>query len=424
MDVESLSDLGTARRRALLDRETDLAAVRADAEQIIDRVRTEGDVAVREFNSEFDGVSVGNLDVSDLAERAIGDVDPDIVAAIETAASNIRRFHERQRRSDWDMEVDGGTLGRRFHPLERVGAYVPGGTAAYPSSALMTVIPAKVAGVEQVAVTTPPGDPINPITLAALEIVGVDEIYRIGGAQAIGALAYGTETVPAVDKIVGPGNQWVTAGKATVHGDVEIDMLAGPSEILVIADETARPEWVASDLVAQAEHGPTSVCVAISPDRAFMEALSAEVADRAPETARAEIVEQALSSNASALLTTRSMSEAIAFASEFAPEHLSVQTAEPATIADRISTAGSVFLGHSTPVALGDYASGTNHVLPTHGLTKRTSGLSVDDFVRSSTVQSFTPAGLDRLAETVRTLAHAEGLDAHAESITARQDDG
>jgi len=420
MSYRELPDLLPDERRAFFARDAGIDAARGDAAEIIDRVRDEGDVALRQLAAEFDDVEVGNLDVTDLAERAHEEVDDDIIAAISTAADNIRAFHERQVPDDWRETFGDRELGRRYRPLERVGVYAPGGTAAYPSSVLMGVIPAKIAGVEHIAVATPPADPMNPVTLAAAHEAGADAIYAVGGAQAVGALAYGTETVSSVDKIVGPGNKWVTAAKAEVRGHVEIDFLAGPSELLVVCDETATPAFVASDLIAQAEHDPNSSVVAVTDDEAtaeaIVEALDSQLADRE----RSEIIEKALTNKASGVLLARSMSEAVLFAEEYAAEHLSIQAADDEALLDRIDSAGSVFLGPYTPVAAGDYASGTNHVLPTNGGPKRFGGLSVDAFLRSTTVQRLDESSLDGLAETITTLADAEGLEAHAESVRRR----
>jgi histidinol dehydrogenase (EC 1.1.1.23) len=256
MDIRAIPELSPGERREIFERTGGLADVRPDARDIVDTVHEEGDVALRRFASEFDGVEVGNIDVTDEAERAVDSLDADVREAIEAAAANIRAFHERQAPADWRETVDGRELGRRFRPLARAGVYVPGGTAAYPSSALMGAIPADVAGVEHIAVATPPAEELPAATLAAAHIAGADAVYQVGGAQAIGALAYGTETLPACDVVVGPGNSWVTAAKAEVRGDVEIDMLAGPSEVLVLADGTADPELVAADLVAQPNTTP------------------------------------------------------------------------------------------------------------------------------------------------------------------------
>ena len=422
MNVQDIADLGPDARRALFDRDAGIEAVRSDVRDIVDRVNEEGDVAVREFCREFDDVEVGNLDITDEAERAYDDIDDDVRAAIETAADNVREFHEAQVPEDWRADFGGRELGRRFRPLERVGVYVPGGAAAYPSSALMGVIPAKVAGVDDVVVATPPAEEQNPITLAAIHAAGADAVYSVGGAQAVAALAYGTESVDRVQKVVGPGNRWVTAAKAEVQGDVAIDFLAGPSEVLVVADETADPALVASDVVAQAEHDPNASVVAVTDDAALADDVAAAIESQAAERERAEVIQDALDNDASGVFVARSMSEAILFAEEYAAEHLSIQADDDEAILSRIDSAGSVFLGPYTPVAAGDYASGTNHVLPTNGLAKLTGGLSVDTFVRSTTVQRIDEDALGDLRDTVETLAEAEGLEAHAESVRKRFD--
>jgi len=420
MDYRVVAELSPDERVAFFERDAGIDAARGDAADIISRVREEGDVALRQLAAEFDDVEVGNLDVTDLAERAHEEVDDEVLDAISTAADNIREFHDQQVPDDWRQSFDGRELGRRYRPIERVGVYAPGGTAAYPSSVLMGVIPAKIAGVDHVAVATPPAEPINPVTLAAAHEAGADAIYAVGGAQAVGALAYGTETVNAVDKIVGPGNKWVTAAKAEVRGHVEIDFLAGPSEMLVVCDESADPELVASDLIAQAEHDPNSSVVAVTDDEATAEAIGEAVDAQIEGRERSDIIEQALATDASGVLLARSMSEAVLFAEEYAAEHLSIQADDDEALLDRIDSAGSVFLGPYTPVAAGDYASGTNHVLPTNGGAKRFGGLSVDAFLRSTTVQRLDEESLDGLAETITTLAEAEGLEGHAESVRRR----
>ena len=420
MDYRAVADLSPDERVAFFERDAGIESARSDAAEIVDRVSREGDVALRELAAEFDDVEVGNLDVTDLAERAHEDVDDGVLDAISEAADNIRAFHERQVPDDWRETFGDRELGRRFRPIERVGVYAPGGTAAYPSSVLMGVIPAKIAGVDHVAVATPPAEPINPVTLAAAHEAGADAVYATGGAQAIAALASGTETVTSVDKIVGPGNKWVTAAKAEVRGDVEIDFLAGPSEVLVVCDETADPALVASDLIAQAEHDPNSSVVAVTDDEATAKAICEAVDRQVDDRERAETIRTALANDASGVLVARSMSEAVLFAEEYAAEHLSIQADDDEALLDRIDSAGSVFLGPYTPVAAGDYASGTNHVLPTNGGAKRFGGLSVDAFLRSTTVQRLDEQRLDALSETITTLADAEGLEAHAESVRRR----
>ncbi|OTF04798.1 histidinol dehydrogenase [Halorubrum sp. SD612] len=423
MDVRTVADLSPAERRAFFERDAGVEGVREDVREIVERVREEGDVAVREFAEEFDGVAVGNIDVTDDAARAhdeLADADDPVLNAVREAAANVREFHERQRPEDWRDDFGGRELGRRFRPIDRVGVYVPGGAAAYPSSALMGIIPAVVAGVDHVAVATPPAADLNPVTLAAIHEAGADAVYQVGGAQAVAALAYGTETVTRVQKIVGPGNKWVTAAKSIVQGDAEIDFLAGPSEVLVLADETADPALVAADLVAQAEHDPNASVVAVTDDADLAAAVADAVEAQAAEREREETIRAALDNEASGVLHARSMPEAVLFAEEYAAEHLSIVADDDEALLDRITNAGSVFLGPHSPVAAGDYAAGTNHVLPTNGGAKRYGGLSVDTFLRSSTVQRLDRDALDDLSETITSLAEAEGLEAHAESVRKR----
>ncbi|WP_436343676.1 histidinol dehydrogenase [Natronorubrum sp. FCH18a] len=419
--VRLLADLGPADRAAFFDRDAGIEAVSGDVAEIVDRVREEGDVAVREFTSEFDGIELGNIDITDTCERAYDDLEDDLREAIETAATNVREFHEAQLPEDWRDEFGPGReLGRRFRPIDRVGVYVPGGSAAYPSSAIMGIVPAVVAGVDHVSVVTPPADEINPATLGAIHAAGADAVYSVGGAQAIAGLAYGTETITRVQKIVGPGNKWVTAAKATVRGDVEIDFLAGPSEVVVVADETADPELVAAELIAQAEHDPNASVVAVTADEDTAEAITTAVDEQADAREREDVIRSALENDASGVLLARSMSEAILFAEEYAPEHLSIVAEDDEALLERIDSAGSVFLGPNTPVAAGDYASGTNHVLPTNGGARVTGGLSVETFLRSTTVQRLSGEGLADIGETIATLADAEGLEAHAASVRRR----
>jgi len=420
MNVRRVVDLDDAEREALLDRDAGVAAIEGDVRGIVDRVREEGDAALREFAREFDGVHVEAIDVTDRAREAAGDVEEGTLAAIREAADNVRAFHERQMPEDWRESFGDRELGRRFRPIESAGVYVPGGTAAYPSSALMGVIPAVVAGVEDVAVATPPAEELNPVTLAAIEEAGADRVYAMGGAQAVAALAYGTGTVDPVAKVVGPGNRWVTAAKAAVRGDVAIDFLAGPSEVLVVADGTADARYVAADLLAQAEHDPNASVVAVTDDASLaagvVEAAERQIDGRERET----IIREALAGRASGVLLADSMDGAIEFAEAYAAEHLSIQADDEEAILERIDSAGSVFLGPYTPVAAGDYASGTNHVLPTGGGAKVAGGLSVDTFLRASTVQRLDRDALGGLRETITTLAEAEGLEAHAKSVERR----
>ncbi|MFB6308170.1 MAG: histidinol dehydrogenase [Haloarculaceae archaeon] len=423
MNVQRVADLGPDQRRAFFERDAGIEAIREDVREIVARVREEGDVALREFAEEFDDVTVGNVEITDAAERAYDEIDDEVRTAIESAAGNIRAFHDAQRREDWRDDFFGRELGRRFRPIDSAGVYAPGGTAAYPSSALMGVIPAKVAGVEHVAVATPPAEEVNPVTLAAIHAAGADAVYQVGGAQAIAALAYGTETVDAVDKVVGPGNRWVTAAKAEVRNDVAIDFLAGPSELLVLADETADPELVAADMVAQAEHDTDASVVTVTDDEDVAEAVVEAIDEQAAGRAREEVIRGALDNDASGVLLARSMSEAVLFAEEYAAEHLSIQADNDEELLDRIPSAGSAFLGGSSPVAAGDYAAGPNHVLPTGGEARVTGGLSVDTFLRSTTVQRLSEDALADLRDTITTLAEAEGLEGHAESVRKRFED-
>jgi histidinol dehydrogenase len=424
MEIRAIPDLGPGERQEIFERTGGLADTRGDARDIVHSVREEGDVALRRFASEFDGIEVGNLDVTDQAERAAAELDPAVVEAIEQAEANIRAFHEHQRPGDWRETVDGRELGRRFRPLARAGVYVPGGTAAYPSSALMGVVPADVAGVEHIAVATPPAEELPAATLAAAHVAGADSIYQVGGAQAIAGLAYGTETLPACDVVVGPGNRWVAAAKAEVRGDVEIDMIAGPSEVLVLADGTAEPELVAAELVAQAEHDTDASVAAVTADEELAEAVVAAADRQAGDREREEIIRGAFETPASGVFLARSTSEAVLFADEYAVEHLAIIAENDEELLDRIDSAGSVFLGPNSPVAAGDYASGPNHVLPTGGNARRVGGLSVETFLHSTTVQRLSAEGLADVADAVTRLASTEGLEAHAASVERRLDDG
>ncbi|MFB6137516.1 MAG: histidinol dehydrogenase [Halobacteriaceae archaeon] len=426
--ITRLAGLEPAARRSLVERSAGVEAVADDVADILERVRRDGDAALVECAAEFDGVDLtaDDLALDGVVARAADAVPPRVGTAIERAAANMRAFHGAQVPEDWRTEVDGRTLGRRFRPLERVGVYVPGGAAAYPSSALMGVIPAVVAGVEEVVVATPPAADPDPATLAAIDEAGADEVYAVGGAQAVGALAYGTETIDPVQKVVGPGNRYVAAAKAAIEGDVAIDFVAGPSEVLVLADGTASAEIVAADVLAQAEHDPDASVAVATDDAALAEAVADAVETGVSGRDRAETVAAAVSGSGSGVFLAESMDDAAAFAETYAPEHLSVQAADQAreeALADAVPSAGSVFLGRDTPVAAGDYATGTNHILPTGGGARAHGGVSVDTFLRASTVQRLDRTALADLRETVTTLAEAEGLEAHAASVDARFED-
>ncbi len=401
--------------------------VRAGAAAIVDEVRSGGDVALRRASDRFGGgLPDGPLRLPrERIEEAAASVDPATIDALRAAAATIRAVHEPQRPVDHSVEaVPGVTVTRQWSPLRRVGVYAPGGLAAYPSSVLMGVIPAQVAGVAEIAIASPagPNGELSDALLATAAILDVTEIYAMGGAQAVGALAYGTESVGAVDKIVGPGNAWVTAAKLAVFGVVGIDLPAGPSEALELVDGSADPTTVAADLISQAEHGPDSVAVLVTPDHGFADAVVAAVDDLLPRLERADLIRTALADHG-LVVTAPTMDAAIEFANAFAPEHLSVQTSDPDTHAAAIPAAGSVFLGHWSPHSAGDYATGANHVLPTGGLARAYGPLSVEDYGSWRQVQRLTRDGLAAIRPTVGAVADAEGLTAHRLSVDIRFED-
>jgi len=401
-------------------RRSDLDRVKGPVSEIIERVREEGDAVLIDLTKRFDGIDLEEIAVPDEEREAAYDqVDAQLVASLVEAEERISRFHELQRGRDlWLQEMEPGvTLGVKTTPLSRIGAYVPGGRAAYPSTALMCTVPAKVASVAEICCCTPP--PVNPITLVALDIAGVDEIYRVGGAQAIAAMALGTESIPRVEKIVGPGNVYVTAAKMLLRDEAEIDFPAGPSEIAILADGTANPTFIAADILAQAEHDPNAACVLVTTDAALAGAVGAEVKRMAGEAKRREIVAKALDN--SGYIVAGDLDEAVATVDGIAPEHLSIQVADPLAVINHIRSAGSIFVGPYAAVACGDYASGTNHVLPTAGYARLYSGLDVNHFCRRSTVQMITREGLEAIGDVVETIADAEGLHAHAESVRVRR---
>ncbi|NOZ83195.1 MAG: histidinol dehydrogenase [Euryarchaeota archaeon] len=415
-----LKNLSREQREKLLNRRRSYEEAEAGVRQILERVRRHGDRALVELTREFDGVELESISVpEEVLEEAQSRLSREVLEALETARSCIADFHRRQLPKDWSYTREGATLGMLHRPLESVGCYVPGGRASYPSTVLMCAVPARLAGVERVAVCTPPGKNgyPEPLTLAACRLAGVREVYSIGGAQAVAALAYGTESVRRVEKIVGPGNVYVTIAKRLVSGEVATDMPAGPSEVLILADASAEAEIVALDMLAQAEHDPMAVSVLVTTSRELAEKVVEELESArrsAPEAAR-EAIEAG-----GAVLIAESMEEAVRFANEFAPEHLQVLTEEEEQVLQRVKNAGSVFLGRCSPVACGDYASGTNHVLPTSGYARAYSGLSVYDFMKRITYQKLSMEGLERIAKAAITLARAEGLEMHARSIEAR----
>ena len=392
---------------------------------ILRDVRDNGDRAVRAYSEKFDGWVPDSLEISMAEiERITADCDPAFLAAMERAAENIRVFHARQKQqSRIDPERNGVLMGQRVRGLHRVGVYVPGGTAAYPSSVLMNVIPAKIAEVGEIVMVTPPGRTGKPDKniLAAAKIAGVDRVFLIGGAQAVAALAYGTESVPKVDKVVGPGNIFVATAKKLLYGTIDIDMIAGPSEILVIADSSAKPEYLAADLMSQAEHDRMASAILITPDEALARATADEIERQMETLSRRDIIRESID-NFGAIIVCESLTEAVDFANELAPEHLEVCCENPLEYIGKLDNAGSVFLGNYAPEPLGDYFAGPNHVLPTSGTARFFSPLSVDDFIKKSSFIYYTKDALLAAADDIIRIAETEELTAHANSIAVRRD--
>lgn len=390
---------------------------------IIADVRQNGDAALLKYNEKFDGAVMTSVEVKEEElDDAISSLEPEFIAIMEEAAENIRAFHEKQVRNSFVIsEKEGVVIGQKVIPVEKAGLYVPGGTAAYPSSVLMNCIPAKIAGCGEIVITTPAtGGSVNPAILAAAKIAGADRIFKVGGAQAIAALAYGTETVPKVDKIVGPGNAFVAEAKRQVYGIVSIDMIAGPSEILVVADGTCNPEYVAADLLSQAEHDKLASAVLVTDSEALAYAVRDELEKQLPKLAREEIARTSIDNNGKIIITD-DIKTAIDIANEIAPEHLEICTDNPFDYLDRVKHAGSIFLGKSCPEALGDYFAGPNHTLPTSGTARFSSPLSVDDFVKKTQFSYYTADALAKVADKVAYFAEKEGLTAHARSVMVRK---
>ena len=392
---------------------------------IIENVRENKDAAVCNYTKQFDGFDLTSQNIRVTEEEikeAISSMDAEFVAVMEKSAANIREYHEKQKRNSWfDAKEDGTILGQKVTPLEKVGIYVPGGKAAYPSSVLMNAIPAKVAGVGKIVMTTPCNKEgkVNPGTLAAAKVAGVDEIYKVGGAQAIAALAFGTESIPKVDKITGPGNIFVALAKKSVYGHVSIDSIAGPSEILVLADETANPKYVAADLLSQAEHDELASAILITTSKELAEEVSKWVVDFVSQLDRKEIMEKSLE-NYGYILLADTMEDAIEAANEIASEHLEILTKNPFEIMTKIRNAGAIFLGEYSSEPLGDYFAGPNHILPTNGTAKFFSPLSVDDFVKKSSIICYSKEALEKVHKDIELFAKKEGLTAHANSIAVR----
>ncbi|MBI4608485.1 MAG: histidinol dehydrogenase [Candidatus Rokubacteria bacterium] len=423
------SALGIAGVVQALDRSPDSVPpeTHRSVEAILAAVKERGDAALLEFTERFDGVKLQAVELAVTAEEmavARAAVGEQVLSALSCAAERIEAFHRHALpRSWWVEDANGSLLGQQIRPLERVGIYAPGGRAAYPSTVLMTAIPARVAGVREIVLVSPPsGDKsLHPAVLVAAEVAGVAEIYRVGGAQAVAALAFGTETIRRVDKIVGPGNIYVALAKQRVFGVVGIDMVAGPSEILVVADDAAEPEWVAADLLAQAEHDPMARAVLLTPSAPLIEAVARAVDRQLAGLPRREIARAALGANG-ALVLTRDLEEALAVANSLAPEHLELQVADPFRWLPRVRNAGAIFLGRDTPEVVGDYMAGPNHVLPTAGTARFASGLGVEDFVKRSSLIHYSQRGLREAWPHLSVLASVEGLQAHGEAARLRLD--
>ena len=391
---------------------------------IIDNVKTNGDKALLEYNRKFDKADTDELEVSpEEIQAAYDSTDLELIQVMEEAAQNIRDFHSHQKRNSFIIsEKDGIVLGQKVMPIQRAGVYVPGGTAAYPSTVLMDCIPAKIAGCEDIIITTPAtGGNINSVILAAAKIAGVTHIYRVGGAQAVAALAYGTETIPKVDKIVGPGNAFVAEAKKQVFGEVAIDMVAGPSEILVIADGSCDPVVVAADMLSQAEHDKFATAVLVTDSDKLAEQVAEELEVQLAKLPREEIARASVDNNGK-IIVADDLLEVIKVANEIAPEHLELCVDDPFAYLDKIKNAGSIFLGKNCPEALGDYFAGPNHTLPTSGTARFYSALSVDDFTKRSQYSYYTAEALDKVADKIARFAEEEGLQAHARSVLVRRE--
>lgn len=393
--------------------------------EIVENVKNRRDEALLEYTKKFDGVDLAAAQLrvteEEIAE-ALSLVEPSLLSVMEKSMKNIREYHEKQKQYSWfDSQPNGTILGQKVTPLASVGVYVPGGKAAYPSSVLMNIIPAKVAGVERIVMVTPPGKDgkVNPVTLAAAHLAGVTDAYRIGGAQAIAALAFGTESIPRVDKIAGPGNIFVALAKKAVYGHVSIDSIAGPSEILVLADESANPRYIAADLLSQAEHDELASSILVTTSMELAEQVSAEVEGFVKELSRKEILEKSLE-NYGYILVADSMEDVIETANQIASEHLEIVTKNPFEVMTKIRNAGAIFMGEYSSEPLGDYFAGPNHVLPTNGTAKFFSPLGVDDYVKKSSIIYYSKEALQMVHKDIETFAQAEGLTAHANSIRVR----
>ena len=418
--ILNYSELGA---EAIFARTSPTESVADTVSEIIARVRESGDAALYEYGEKFDGVRLASLAVTkEEIEEALTLVEPEFLTILEKAAVNIRRFHEKQVRNSFILnEENGVVIGQKIIPVDRAGLYVPGGTAAYPSTVLMDAIPAKIAGCREVVMVTPPGKDgrVNPVILAAAYVAGIDRIFKVGGAQAVAALAYGTESIPKVDKIVGPGNAYVAEAKKQVYGTVSIDMIAGPSEILIVADGKSSPRHLAADLLSQAEHDRMASAVLVTDSAELATATQAELEVQIPLLTRCEIARTSIDQNGK-IIVAPDLDTAIEIANEIAPEHLELCVDNPFDYLDRIRHAGSIFMGRNCPEALGDYFAGPNHTLPTSGTARFSSPLSVDDFVKKTQYTYYTKDALARVAKDVAYFAEKEGLTAHAKSAVIR----
>ena len=389
---------------------------------ILEDVRRNGDRAVLKYTEKFDLVKPKELKIDpDEISRYAGKAGRRVVNALKLSAKRIRVFHEMQKEESWSFSEKDAILGQLIRPIERVGVYIPGGKASYPSTVLMNVIPAQVAGVKEIALCVPtPKDEINPYVMAAIKLLGVKEVYRIGGAQAVGAMAYGTKTIKKVDKIVGPGNIYVATAKKMVFGVVDIDMIAGPSEIIIIADNSANPSFIAADLLGQAEHDEFASSILITDSKRIAVAVDKEIEKQLDELIRKEIARKSID-NYGAIIITKDIKDSVELSNHIAPEHLEVMTKKPTDVLPMIKNAGAIFLGEWTPEALGDYSAGPNHTLPTGGTARFSSPLGVYDFIKRSSLLSFKKEGFAKLARAVKIIAEAEGLEAHKNTIKIRE---
>ncbi len=423
MLYKKISELTQEDIERIMQREVEFFKVMDDVSVIINDVKKEGDSALIKFTKKFDGADIVDIEVEDVEiENAYEEVEPELIEALENAAANIASYHGSQAEAGLKLtEVEQGLiLGYKVTPIASVGVYVPGGSAAYPSTALMTIIPAKVAGVIEVIACTPPNKDgkINPLTLVAADMAGVDRIFKVGGAQAIAAMAFGSETIPSVDKIVGPGSVYVTAAKMLVRNTVEIDFPAGPSEIVILSDESGEAGWIAADMIAQIEHDPKATAILITTSSKLADNVKKELEIQPKTLPRRDIIEKSLEH--AAILIANHMDEGIVASDRLAPEHLEIMVADPLSVLEKIQHAGSISIGKYTPAAAGDYASGTNHVLPTGGYARMVSGLNVDHFMKKSCVQIINEFGLKNLRKTIVKLAQAEGFQGHAASVEKR----